>query len=174
MLRSVVLSGALGYMLHQSAATAVFNTFALKQHTNVVKAKGFLFPLCIALGFLASSVSRELGGSDLRRWAAALFPACVYLAGWFVMGLLVTPYQLLYGSLADSPASREAVIVQLLWVLLSDVLLPATGLARPWEHVFSEEPKNCVGSQLERLELFWCLKDNRPSNTGEHRYPWPD
>lgn len=85
--------------------------------------------MAIALGFCASFFSRELGGNpSQRRWAGFAIVA-PYAAVWCVMGLLVTPVQMILWSAYRRPGTISGTAVSLLWVLLWDVILPSVGVA---------------------------------------------
>jgi hypothetical protein len=87
-----------------------------------------LVMICVVLGFLASSFSRELGGGLLhRRWAATLVVA-PYAIVWCVMAFLVTPMQVAQGA-AYRPWTIGQVAIPLLWDLLWVLVIPAAGLA---------------------------------------------
>ena len=84
--------------------------------------------LCLMLGFLASFFSRNLGGrASQRRWAAMLVVAPDAVI-WCVMALLVTPLQMAQ-AVHYRPWSISEAVVPLLWVLLWDVVIPASALA---------------------------------------------
>lgn len=84
--------------------------------------------LCVMLGFLASFFSRNLDGrASQRRWAAMLVVA-PDAAVWCVMALLVTPLQVAQ-AVHYRPWSISEAVIPLLWALLWDVVIPASGLA---------------------------------------------
>jgi hypothetical protein len=82
--------------------------------------------ICVALGFCASSFSRELGGKKAHRlWAAAVVSS-LQAAAVCVMVFLVTPVELFQNTPYREPMS--AVASRLLWILLWDVITPAVAV----------------------------------------------
>jgi hypothetical protein len=128
-LRSVVIPGTIGCLLYESVQMAVFNGNTLRANPSVIRPEIWLTLLSVGLAFMVSSLSRALGGNEQRRWVATLFPAWVHFAGWIVMGLLVTPYQVWHQSQAYVDRFLHGIVISLLWTLFWGVLLPAAALA---------------------------------------------
>jgi hypothetical protein len=82
--------------------------------------------ICIALGFCASSLSRELGGAKAQRLWATAGVLSLQAAVECVMICLVTPLELFQSVHHHAPMG--AVVSRYLWVSLSDIVTPAAGL----------------------------------------------
>jgi hypothetical protein len=52
-----------------------------------------------------------------------------YAAVWFVMGVVVTPIQMMQWGAFQRQGAARGIVVSLLWTLLWDVILPGAGLA---------------------------------------------
>lgn len=106
--------------------------------------------ICVMLGFLASSFSRNLGGrAAQRRWAAMLVVAPEAIV-WCVMALLVTPIQMAQ-AVHYRPWTVSEAVVPLLWVLLWDVVIPGSGLVIG--DVVSELAFSPTSSNLSKIEI---------------------
>jgi len=118
-LRAVVLPGlilALGYGICNIALGVYWEYPALWREAGLVL-------VSVALGFCASSFSKELGGRKIHRlWAAAV--VIFFQAGAAcIMTFIVTPLQLSRGS-----QYLNVVFWALLYMLLWDVVVPSAAL----------------------------------------------
>jgi hypothetical protein len=125
-LRAVVLPGLILSFMYEACRTLLVDFHweqpFLWRETNIVL-------IGVALGFCASSLSRELGGNKSHRLWAGMFVISLPAAVWCVMGLLVAPLQWIQGSQHRLQGTISGVAGSLLWVLLWDVVIPAAGLA---------------------------------------------
>jgi len=125
-LRAVVLPGLILSSFYQACRTLLVDFYW--EHPFLWREASIVL-IGVALGFCASSLSRELGGNESHwRWAG-MFVVSLPTAIWCVMCLLVTPVQLIQGSQYRLPGTISGVAVSLLWALLWDVVMPAAGLA---------------------------------------------
>ena len=106
--------------------------------------------ICVALGFLASSFSRKLGGTASQRRWAAMFVVAPYGIVWCAMALFVTPLQMSQ-VVHYQPWNISEAAVPLLWVLLWDVVIPAAGLAVG--EVISELAFSPTSSDPPKIEI---------------------
>jgi hypothetical protein len=81
--------------------------------------------ISVALGFCASSFSRELGGREAHRLWAALVVVSLQAAAVCVMVFLVTPVELVRNAQYGGAETMSVVVSRLLWILLWDVVTPA-------------------------------------------------
>jgi hypothetical protein len=125
-LRAVLLPGLILSFVYEACRTLLVDFYW--EHPFLWREASIVL-IGVALGFCASSLSRELGGTESHRRWAGMFVISSPAAVWCVMGLLVTPLQLMEGSQSRLPGTISGVAVSLLWVLLWDVLMPAAGLA---------------------------------------------
>ena len=84
--------------------------------------------MSIALGFCASSVSREFGGDEAHRLWAAVIVVSFQAAAIGVMVFLVTPLEFVRNAQYRGVETISAVVARLLWILLWDVVTPAAAL----------------------------------------------
>jgi hypothetical protein len=119
-LRAVVLPGlvlALFYGVCNIALGVYWEYPTLGREAGLVLAS-------VALGFCASSFSRELGGRKTHRlWASAMVISFQAIAECFMI-FLVTPLELVRNA-----QYFNGVFAALLWILLWDVVTPAVALA---------------------------------------------
>lgn len=125
-LRAVVLPGLILSFFYEACRTLLADFYW--EHPFLWR-EASIVVIGVALGFCASSLSRELGGNESHRRWAGIFVISSPAAVWCVMGLVVTPVQLLQGSRYRLPGTISGVAVSLLWILLWDVVMPAAGLA---------------------------------------------
>ena len=146
-LRSVVLPGLVLFVLYGGCGCLSFNVYW--GHQFVWREAGIVL-IAIALGFCASSFSRELGGTrSQRRWAGMPIIA-PYAVLWCVWALLA-PIQLVQWSTYRRPGVISGTAVVFLWVWLRDVVLPGLGLAmgsvisaRAFSGIPSSNPKRGI------------------------------
>jgi hypothetical protein len=84
--------------------------------------KGGLVVITVALGFCASSISRELGGTKVHRVWAAVVVVSLQAAAVCVMVFLVTPVEFVRNVQYREPTS--GVVLRCLSILLWDVVTP--------------------------------------------------
>jgi hypothetical protein len=124
-LRSVALPGLVLFVFYGGCSSLSFDIYW--GHRFVWREAGVML-IAIALGFCASFLSRELGGTlSHRRWAGMSIIA-PYAVLWCVWALLA-PIQLVQWSTYRRPGVISGTAVVFLWVLLRDVVLPGLGLA---------------------------------------------
>jgi hypothetical protein len=125
-LRAVAVPGFIFFLFYEACRTVLVDFYWERpfpwRETGIVL-------IGVALGFCASFLSRELGGSQSQRRWAGMFVISIPAAVWCVMGLVVTPVQLIRGAHNYRLGTIIGVAVSLLWSLIWDVVMPAAGLA---------------------------------------------
>ena len=123
-LRTVVLPGlilSLFYGVCNIALGVYWENSALSLEVRLVL-------VSIALGFCASSFSRELGGRETHRVWAAVLIISFQAAALCVMALVVTPLELVRNAQYLGPGYITGVVFSLLRILSWDVMTPAIAL----------------------------------------------
>ena len=125
-LRAVAVPGLIFFLFYEACRTLLVDVYW--EHPFLWREASIVL-IGVALGFCASFLSRELGGSESQRRCAGMFVILVPAAVWCVMGLVVTPVQLIQGAHNYRLGTINGVAVSLLWTLLWDVIIPALGFA---------------------------------------------
>lgn len=97
------------------------------EYASVWRETGLML-ISVALGFCASSFSRELGGRTAHRVWAALAVVSLPAVAVFVMVFLVTPLEWVHNPPHYWPATMRGLASSLFWILLWDVVTPAVAL----------------------------------------------
>lgn len=147
-LRSVALPGFVLFLFYGACKSLTADIYW--DHQFIWREVGIVL-MAIALGFCASFFSRELGGNPSQRRWAGLGIIAPYAAVWCVMGLLVTPVQLILASAYRRPGTISGAAISLLWVLLWDVILP--GLAVTLGGVISARAFSGTSPSKHRREI---------------------